>query len=460
MLTRREFNRRLAGGVAGAALAPTMAGLAANILRGQEASEPPIVCRAQLVNAERLRRSLEELSRFGRLPGGGTSRLGFSADDLAARNWMMGLLRNEGLEVTIDAAANIRARRAGQRDDLPALWFGSHIDTVPNGGNFDGCVGSMGALEVIRSLNEKDVRTEHPLEVVIFTNEEGVHYGRGLFGSRALAGLVEPDELDAVDDDGVRLGEWIRRYGGDPDSIEEMVPEPGGLHSYLELHVEQGGLLWSRGIPLGIVEGIVGINEYRVLLEGFANHAGTTPMDQRRDALVTASKIVLAVREIVTSEPGRQVGTVGVIKAHPGAPNVIPGRVEFTVELRDLSREKIDALGEKVRERAARLAAGDGVSFSMERLVSYEPALTNRHIRFQIQKAAEEMRVSALTMASGAGHDAQNMARLCPMGMIFVPSVDGISHSPREFSRWEEVACGAECLYRTLLRLDKLEKIG
>jgi N-carbamoyl-L-amino-acid hydrolase len=452
VLTRREFNRRVAGGLAGAALATP-------ILRGQEPEEPPIVCRAQLVNADRLRRSLEELSRFGRLPGGGTTRLGFSADDLAARNWVMGLLRNEGLEVTIDAAANIRARRAGQRDDLPVLWFGSHMDTVPNGGNFDGCVGSMGAVEVIRSLNEKDVRTEHPLEVVLFTNEEGVHYGRGLFGSRALAGLVEPDELDAVDDEGVRLAEWIRRYGGDPDSIPEMVPGPSSLHSYLELHVEQGGLLWSRGIPLGIVEGIVGINEYRVLLEGFANHAGTTPMDQRRDALVTASKIILAVREIVTNEPGRQVGTVGVLQAHPGAPNVIPGRVEFSVELRDLSLEKIDALGEKIRERAARLAAEDGVSFSMERLSSYEPALTDRRIRFQVQKAAEEMRVSALTMASGAGHDAQNMARLCPMGMIFVPSVDGISHSPKEFTRWEEVACGAEALYRTILRLDKIEQL-
>jgi N-carbamoyl-L-amino-acid hydrolase len=239
-----------------------------------------------------------------------------------------------------------------------------------------------------------------------------------------------------------------------------MKPEEGSIHSYLELHIEQGGVLWSRGIPLGIVEGIVGINEHAVVLEGFANHAGTTPMDQRRDALLTAAKIIQAVREIVTSEPGRQVGTVGKIAVFPDAPNVIPGRAEFSVELRDLSVEKIDALGEQIRERGARLAAGDNVSFSMERRMTYAPALSDRRIRFQIQKAAEEMRAPTLTMASGAGHDAQDMARLAPMGMIFVPSVNGISHSPDEFTPWENVACGAECLYRTILRLDKLDTLA
>jgi N-carbamoyl-L-amino-acid hydrolase len=452
MLTRREFGWRLLGGLAATAVAPRWS-------LSQEPEEPPVACRAQLVNTERLRDTLEALSEFGRLEEGGTTRLGFSNEDLAARNWAMGLLRDEGLEVTVDAAANIRARRAGDRDDLPAIAFGSHTDTVPQGGNFDGCVGSMGALEVIRTLNEQNVRTRHPLEVILFSNEEGVHYGRGLFGSRALAGLVPPDELELVDEHGVKLAEWVRRYGGDPALIEAAKPPAGAFFCYLELHIEQGGTLWSRGIPLGIVEGIVGINEYHAVVEGFANHAGTTPMDQRRDALLTAAKIVQAVREIVTSVPGRQVGTVGIIRSYPGAPNVIPGRAEFTVELRDLQLEKIDALGERIRERGAQLAAADGCSFSMEKIAVYQPALSDRRIRFHIQKAAEEMRAPALTMASGAGHDAQNLARLCPMGMIFVPSVDGISHSPRERSRWEEIACGAEALYRTLLRLDGLQSL-
>ena len=453
MLTRRQFNRRLLGGLATSAVAP-------HFLLGQETEEAPIACRAQLVNSDRLRETLEKLSEFGRLEEGGTTRLGFSNEDLAARNWAMGLLRDEGLEVTIDAAANIRARRAGERDDLPTIAFGSHTDTVPQGGNFDGCVGSMGAIEVIRTLNEQNVRTQRPLEVILFSNEEGVHYGRGLFGSRALAGLVPADELELVDEHGVKLADWIRRYGGDPTLIETMEPPAGAFYCYLELHIEQGGVLWSRKIPLGIVEGIVGINEYKGVVEGFANHAGTTPMDQRRDALLTAAKIVQAVREIVTSVPGRQVGTVGIIRAYPGAPNVIPGQAEFTVELRDLSLEKIEGLGERIRERGSQLAAADGCSFSLEKVVTYEPALSDRRIRFEIQKAAEEMRAPALTMASGAGHDAQNLARLCPMGMIFVPSVEGISHSPRERSGWEEIACGAECLYRTILRLDALQNLA
>ncbi|MBI4466216.1 MAG: M20 family metallo-hydrolase [Acidobacteria bacterium] len=417
-----------------------------------------------MVNPERLWQTLGELSQFGSLPAEasaepGTSRLGFSADDLAAHNWLMDSLRREGLEVTVDAAANIRARRAGERDDLPALWFGSHIDTVPNGGNFDGCVGTLGALEVMRSLREHGLRTQRPLELVVFSNEEGVHYGKGLFGSRALAGRLGPGELDAVDEQGVSLAEWIRRYGGDPDKIPEMTPPAGSLHAYLELHIEQGGILWERGIPIGVVEGIVGINRYRVGLEGFANHAGTTPMNQRRDALVTASKIILAVREIVTAQPGRQVGTVGAIHVEPGAPNVIPGRVEFPVELRDLSMEKIEALGARIRARAEELAAADGVSIAWEQTSSHGPALTSPRIRYEIQQAAAEMRAPTLTMASGAGHDAQSMAHLCPVGMIFVPSRDGISHSPLEYSRPEEVACGAELLYRTILRLDQHEKL-
>jgi len=452
MLTRREFNRRVGAGLVGAAVAPEA------LLALQE--ERPVPCRPTLINGERLWESLMKLSEFGKVEGKWVGRVGFSPEDLAGRHWVMGELEAQGLEVLVDAAANIRARRAGERDDLPALWFGSHIDTVPNGGNFDGCVGSLSALEVIRTMNEKDVRTEHPLELVIWSNEEGVHYGRGLFGSRALAGRLDPGELEAVDEKGARLADWVQRYGGDPERIGEMTPPSGSIHSYLELHIEQGGILWQRGIPLGIVEGIVGIDRYQVTLEGFANHAGTTPMNQRRDALVTAAKIIQAVREIVTAEPGRQVGTVGYVRVEPGAPNVIPGRVEFPVEIRDLSMEKIKTLADRIRARAGQLAMADNVNFKWEAVSSHEPALTDRRIRLQIQKAAEEMRAPTLTMPSGAGHDAQSMAHLCPVGMIFVASKDGISHSPEEWSRPEEVACGCEALYRTLLLLDQTEQLS
>ena len=452
-LTRREFTRQVATGVAGAVLAgPTL------LARQQE--EFPVLCRASTVNGQRLWQTLQELSGFGKLPEGGTSRLGFSRADLSARNWVMGLLRNEGLEVTIDAAANIRARRAGNNLDLPPILFGSHIDTVPRGGNFDGCVGSMSAIEVIRTLNEKRVRTGHSLEFIIFSNEEGVHYGQGLFGSRALAGELDPRVLDLVDEKGVTLAEWVRRYGGDPDLIANMSPPKGSFHAYLELHIEQGGTLDSRNLPIGIVEGIVGILEFIGIVEGVSNHAGTTPMDMRQDAMLTAAKIVQAVREIVTSVPGRQVGTVGKMKVEPGAPNVIPSRAEFTIELRDLSMEKINGLAEQILAQGQALAEADGTAFRMEHVASYEPALSNQMVRFHIQKAAEEMRAPALVMPSGAGHDAQYMALLAPMGMIFVPSRNGVSHAPEEYTRAENVACGCEALYRTILRLDKIERIS
>jgi len=421
----------------------------------QEAREPAILCRPSLVNAERINQTLAELSQIGRTPAGGSNRVGFSPEDLAGREWFLAQMRQAGLEVWIDAAANLRGRRAGKDPGKPTLLFGSHIDTVPSGGHYDGCVGSCGALEVMRTLNDQGVATEHTVEMVVWSNEEGVHYGKGLFGSRALAGLLDPGELDAVDEAGVRLADWVRRAGGDPARIAEMTPPPGTFKAYLELHIEQGGILWQRGLPFGIVEGIVGINRYDVTIEGFANHAGTTPMDQRRDALIAAAQLIQTVREVVRSVPGRQVGTVGFVHVFPGAPNVIPGRVTLPIELRDLSMQKIEELAAEIRRRAQAIAEREKVAITIEETSSHDPALTDPQIRWQIQQAVAEMRAPALTMASGAGHDAQAIARLCPMGMIFVPSRNGISHSPEEYSRPEEIACGAELLYRTLLRLDR-----
>jgi len=357
--------------------------------------------------------------------------------------------------VSLDAAANIIGRRAGSDAALKPILFGSHIDSVPDGGNYDGDVGSMGAIEVAQTLAEHDVVTRHPLEVVIWQNEEG-----GLWGSHAATAELTAAELGVVSRSGKTIRDGIAFLGGDPDNLARARRGKGDAAAYLELHIEQGGVLWQRGIPLGIVEGIVGINRYRVTLEGFSNHAGTTPMNQRRDALVTASKIILAVREIVTAQAGRQVGTVGALSVQPGAPNVIPGRVEFPVELRDLSMDKIEELARQIHDRAGQLAAADGVALTWELSSSHEPALTHPRIRFQIQQAAAEMRAVTLTMPSGAGHDAQSMAQLCPVGMIFVPSKDGISHSPAEYSRPEEVACGAELLYRTILRLDALDRLA
>jgi N-carbamoyl-L-amino-acid hydrolase len=413
---------------------------------------------ARRVNQERLRGTLEKLSEFGRPPGagfeGGVTRLGFSAEDLAAREYVMGLMREAGLEVRVDPAGNIFGRRAGTEPNLPVILFGSHIDSVPRGGNFDGDVGSMGAIEVIRAMNQHGVRTRHPLEVVIWTNEEGHHFGKGLLGSSAAAGLLPPDVLERRDDQGKTLADWLRRYGQDPARFAEAKRKPGSIAAYLELHIEQGAILDEQKIPIGVVQGIVGIHWWTCTATGFANHAGTTPMNRRQDALAAASRAVLAIREEVRAEAGRQVGTVGYLKVEPGARNIIPARVEFPVELRDLDAAKVLRVWERIEKRFAQIAQEENVKLDCVPLQADEPALTDAAIQQAIREAATAAGLAFLDMPSGAGHDAQQVAHLAPIGMIFVPSRNGISHSPLEFSEWHHIAGGAEVLYRTILLLD------
>ncbi|HEV8253802.1 MAG TPA: Zn-dependent hydrolase [Vicinamibacteria bacterium] len=408
------------------------------------------------VNGDRLRGLLTDLSRFGAQPEGGVSRLGFSKEDLAARAWLMERMHAAGLEVSVDPAANIHGRRAGTDASQPTILFGSHIDSVPKGGNFDGDVGSLGALEVMLTLQQAQARTRHPLEMVVWSNEEGVHFGKGVFGSRMAGRGPDPGELEARDEEGVSLAEWLRRYGVDPARIGEARLDPRRIAAYLELHIEQGAVLDRRGIQIGVVEGIVGIDRFLATLEGFANHAGTTPMDERKDALVAAARLIQAVREEVMARPGRQVGNVGWVQVSPGAPNVVPGLVRMPIELRDLRREVMDDMAARVRERAAAIGREAGVGIKMERTASDEPAPTDPALRGLIESVAREAGYSTLRLPSGAGHDAQSLGRAgIPIGMIFVPSKEGISHSPRERSEWDDVARGAEVLYRAVLELDE-----
>ncbi|MGE5813975.1 MAG: Zn-dependent hydrolase, partial [Acidobacteriota bacterium] len=318
MPTRREF---LATSLAAGAY--TLGG------RSVRTAEP-----ALHVNAARLRADLEGLSVFGRPRDGtfadGVTRVGFSDADVEGRRFVIGLMRAAALEPRVDAAGNIFARRPGRDDNLPPILFGSHIDSVPQGGNFDGDLGSLGALEAIRVLNERRIETRHPLEIVVWTNEEGVAYGNGLCGSRAAAGLLEPGELDQVWN-GVVKRDAIRKIGGEPDRIDSARRAPGSIRCYFELHIEQGGRLEQSRTDVGVVQGIVSIDRYDVAVHGFANHAGTTPMPERKDALIAAAQLALAVREIVMREPGHQVGTVGQLSVSPNAPNVIPGLVKHTI---------------------------------------------------------------------------------------------------------------------------------
>jgi len=402
--------------------------------------------------------TLERLSEFGRPVGkgfdGGVTRVGFSKEEEGARAYVLGLMREAGLAVRVDAAGNIFGRREGSDPRLPVLLFGSHIDSVPNGGNFDGDVGSLGAIEVMRALDDHKIYTRHPLEVVIWTNEEGHHFGRGLLGSSAAAGLLDQEVLSRRDGEGQTLADWLRRYGQNPDRLASAQIPPGRVAAYVELHIEQGGVLDEKRIQIGVVQGIVGIHWWTCTAEGFANHAGTTPMNHRQDALAATARGTLAVREEVRAEPGRQVGTVGYVKLEPGARNIIPGRVEFPVELRDLDAEKVLRIWSRIEKRFAQIAQEENVALTCVPLQADKPALTDTRIRDTIREAARAAGYSTLDMPSGAGHDAQQVAHFAPIGMIFVPSRGGISHSPREYTPPEDVARGAEVLYRTLLLLD------
>jgi N-carbamoyl-L-amino-acid hydrolase len=356
--------------------------------------------------------------------------------------------------VRVDAAGNIFGRRAGS-ENLPVLLFGSHIDSVPHGGNFDGDVGSLGAIEVVRALNEKGIKTRHPLELVVWTNEEGGRFYSGLFGSSAAAGILPPDIASRQDERGEKLADWLARMGGEVARISQAQIKSGGIAGYLELHIEQGARLDEAKVPIGVVQGIVGISLRSCTVQGFANHAGTTPMDRRNDALAAAARAVLAVREEVRAEPGPQVGTVGWMKIEPGASNVIPGRVTFPLELRDLDVAKIDTIATRILKRFDAIGKEENVQITCSKPDLHAPALTADAFKEAIQVSAREAGLTTMDLPSGAGHDAQNVARFAPMGMIFVPSRGGISHSPLEYTSPEQVANGAEVLYRAVLRLDQ-----
>lgn len=401
------------------------------------------------VNGTRLNVHLTELAQFGRTPEGGTSRVAYSDLDLQARQYAMKLMREAKLDVSIDAAGNIVGRRSGNDATLKPLMIGSHIDSVPTGGSYDGQVGSMGAIEVAQTLSENNVRLRHPLEVVIFQNEEG-----GTIGSAAISrGLTEQD-LNLVTNSKKTVREGIKFIGGDPDKLAGAVRKKGDLAGYVELHIEQGGTLYQEKINIGVVEGIVGVHWWDVTVEGFANHAGTTPMNGRHDALLAAAKYVDAVNRVVTSIPGRQVGTVGKLQAFPGAYNVIPGKVLTSLGLRDLDSAKVKMIFEKIQTEVREIKKSTGTKFDFKQVSDSQPALTDRRFRQTIDEQAKQLGFTTKLLPSGAGHDAQEIADLCPIGMIFIPSRDGISHSPREFSKAEDITNGANVLLHTLVKLD------
>ena len=402
------------------------------------------------VNGQRIESRIKELAVFGRAEDGHGYRVAFTKGDIEGRQWFIDLMKKSGLEVSIDAGGNIVGKRRGKNQSLKPIGFGSHIDMVPDGGNYDGTLGSLSALEAIEILNENKIETNHPLEVIIFANEEG-----GTIGSKALAGLLTKDGLNKVSQSGLTMAEGIKAVGGNPDNIQSIIRKNGDLHAWLELHIEQGGLLENENLQIGVVEGIVGMMDWDVTIEGFANHAGSTPMNMREDALLAASKFVIAVNEVIKSVPGKQVGTVGKIAALPGASNVIPGKVTVSLEVRDLSIEKVEMLFGEIQKRADKIAADSKTKISFQPQFTIKPALSNKSLQEKINESAKSLGLTTKFMQSGAIHDSQNMSLIAPMAMIFVPSVGGISHSPKEFTKPEDMTNGANVLLQTILSVDK-----
>jgi allantoate deiminase len=405
-----------------------------------------------VVDGGRLWERLGELAEIGRHEEGGVARISFTPEERQAKELVASYMREAGLAVREDAAGNLFGRREGKNPGAPAVLVGSHVDSVMNGGDFDGPLGVLGGIEVLQTMQEEGVETERPVEVVAFTDEEGARFSLGMIGSRALTGTLSQEDLSHEDREGVSIAEAMREAGLDPAGVGGAARSPDSFAAYLELHIEQGKVLEGEGLPVGVVTGIAGPVWLRLSLSGEAGHAGTTPMGARRDALAAAAEVVRIVEE-EASATGSTVGTVGQIEARPGGINIIPGRVDLSVDLRDIDEAVRDRAEGRIRTRAEEACGRRGVGLEFGELQRLPPAPCSEEIRASIAAACEGEGIRPYPLPSGAGHDGMHVAELCPMGMIFVRSRDGVSHNPKEWSCREDCEAGCNILYLTVLDL-------
>ena len=406
-----------------------------------------------MIDGERLWRRLSDLGEIGKQEGGGVTRLSFTDEERAAKDRVASYMEEAGLAVHEDAVGNLFGRREGRNAEAPAVLIGSHVDSVYSGGNFDGPLGVLAGVEVLQTMEEQGIETEHPIEVVAFTDEEGVRFSFGMIGSRALAGKLTPEDLTSYEDeDGVSIAEAMFAYGLDPELIGDAARPEDSVRAYVELHIEQGRVLENEDLPAGVVTGIAGPVWLRFLLEGETGHAGATPMNLRRDSLAAAAGI-MGLIEAAAAETGTSVGTVGQLDLEPGGINIIPGKVRFSLDLRDIDEEVRDRVEGHILEGAEEICRRRGVGLEIETLQRLAPAPCSDLVRDAAERACERLGIRPHALPSGAGHDGMQLANLCPMGMIFVRSRDGVSHNPDEWSSREDCAAGAEVLFHTVLDL-------
>lgn len=404
------------------------------------------------INADRLWSRLSELAEIGKSEDGGVTRFSFTGEERAAKDLVASYMREAGLEVREDAAGNLIGRRESHVGEAPVVLTGSHVDSVRNGGDFDGPLGVLGAVEALQTMNERSAETERPLEAVAFTDEEGARFSFGMIGSRATAGTLAPEHLANEDEDGVSIAGAMRASGLDPGRTGEVARLRGSVYAYVELHIEQGRILESSDLPVGVVTGIAGPVWLRCILTGEAAHAGTTPMNLRRDALA-ASAAVMSRIEREAARTGTSVGTVGQLDLSPGGINIIPGQVSFSLDLRDIDEDVRNDVEARIMHEAALLCEKRGVELETKTIQRLSPVPCSALVRDAAREACEALGFEPFELASGAGHDGMHLTGLCPIGMIFVRSRGGLSHNPAEYSSKEDCAAGAEVLYQTLLTL-------
>ncbi len=418
---------------------------------GAEASAGHGAATAALrIDARRLMARLEALAEVGAIDGGGCCRLALTDDDRRGRDLVVRWMRELGLAVTVDAVGNVFGLRAGRRADAAPVMTGSHIDTVRTGGRYDGNLGVIGGLEVVQVLNDAGIATERPLVVAFFTDEEGARFAPDMLGSLVYAGgmpLAEALDVRAID--GARLGDELARIGYAGDAP----PGAHRPHAFVELHIEQGPVLDAEGVTIGAVEDLQGISWQQLTITGQSNHAGTTPMRLRHDAGYAAAAVATFVRGLAREMGGAQVATVGKIDLHPNLINVIAARATLTVDLRHTDETLLRQAEARLAAFLEQLAADEGVTIEARPLARFEPVVFDAGVVRRIEVVTARLGFSQRRMTSGAGHDAQMLARICPSAMIFVPSVKGISHNPAEHTAPADLAAGADVLLHTLLGL-------
>lgn len=408
------------------------------------------------INSSRLQSYFEAMSEIGKIGETGTCRPAHTALEKQGFEIAASWMQAAGMSVRIDNFGNLIGRLEGKNPDLPVLMMGSHLDSQPYGGRFDGVAGVLCAIEVVRTLHENGMQPERTIEVISFADEEGWRFNKGLFGSRGILGKLEPGELQRADKDGITRAQALQDFGCDITQFKASEYQPGSIFCFLELHIEQGPVLDVAQKPIGVVSGISGPLWWTVRLKGMAGHAGSVPMPMRRDALLGAAEITVALHEIATQVPGNPtVGTVGTMKVFPASRNIIAEEVEMTVDLRDIDLDRRNRYEQQLRDRIEAICAKHKLEYAISEDTNSEPRYCADWIKAIIHSECEKLNLDAPELMSGPFHDALALSYACDYGMIFVRCKDGISHNPLEYSSYEDLATGAQVLLGTVLEVLK-----